>query len=629
MTDLIAIGASGVRAYQTALGVVGDNVANADTPGYVRRTVVLRPGGGAGAGDPLSRGTLAGSGVAAGGIARAYDALKTAAARNADADLARLTTRTEWLASLQTVLSSGVSSLNGQIGGFFNAAQDLAADPASTAARTIFLDRADQTAGAFRSTGGALANLAADLAAATAAQTAQVNDLTAGLARVNTQLRRTQPGGAAANGLLDSRDTLLADLSKLLRVTATEGVGGTVEVRLGEGGNTALLVGLALAQSGGARRVGVGDGPAGPVLVLDPTHAAQSVRLPASGSLAGLLEASRRTGEATAAIDALATRFGDAVNAQHAAGTDATGAAGTPLFATRDLAVTAGRANAGQAVLGVDIADLGTVDASGYRMDFIGGVWTLARGDGSASISGPGPLMLDGVTVTPSGAPGEGDGYALTVADGAKGMRLRPLDPANVAAADRWLGDAAGSNLGTGRLALRFDAAAAGLPLLPEYRLTVTAAGADITDPATAMVLASVAAGGGWLAGAGFDFALSGTPAIGDAFRISATGAASSDNGNLRALLAVRDAAGTGGTIEASLDGLSAGLASNLSETRRLGEAAAAVAADAARAADGVSGVDLDREAAELTRLQAAYKANAQVIAAARDLFDVLLRSAG
>ncbi|MGL4543507.1 MAG: flagellar basal body rod C-terminal domain-containing protein, partial [Polymorphobacter sp.] len=101
-----------------------------------------------------------------------------------------------------------------------------------------------------------------------------------------------------------------------------------------------------------------------------------------------------------------------------------------------------------------------------------------------------------------------------------------------------------------------------------------------------------------------------------------------SDNGNLRALLGIRDTQGTSGTLENALDASVAGVASSLAETRRLGSAAAAIASDAARAADAVSGVDLDREAAELTQLQAAYKASSQIIAAARDLFDVLLQAA-
>ena len=41
MSDMLSIGASGVRAYQTALTTVSDNIANASTPGYAKRTTDL------------------------------------------------------------------------------------------------------------------------------------------------------------------------------------------------------------------------------------------------------------------------------------------------------------------------------------------------------------------------------------------------------------------------------------------------------------------------------------------------------------------------------------------------------------------------------------------------------------
>lgn len=623
MTDLIGIGASGVRAYQAALGAVADNVANADTPGYVRRTVTLRSSPTAGAGEPLVRGVSIGSGVAAGAVQRADDALLAAGARNAAGDAARLTARAEWLDRLQ-IVAGGEAGLAARIGSFFDAATELSADPASIAARTIFLARADQTAAQFRSVGADLRALAGDLDTAVAAGVREVNDLSASLAQVNEQLRRTPTGGAAANSLLDRRDTMLADLGKLVRIAVREGPRGAVEVRIGEGPGAPLLVGTA-----GATRIAVSEGPAGPMAVLDPTHAATPVRLPASGRLAGLLEAARQTAGARDAIGAVAAQFGAAVNAQHAAGADLTGAAGQPLFATTGLRQAPGAANGGSAALGVDIADLGTVDASGYTMRWLGGQWTLARGDATASVAGTGPLTLDGVTVNPTGVPAEGDGWQLLPLTGAEGLRLRPLDPANVAAADRWFADAAAGNSGTGRIAVRFDAAAAALPPLPSYGVVVTGPGqADILDPATGTVLASVPIGMGWMPGAGFDFDLGGAPAVGDSFRIVAAAPRSADNGNLLGLVALRQFAGNGGSFEEALDAAAAGISTGLSETRRMEAAASAVAEDAARAMDVRSGVDLDREAAELTRLQAAYRASAQVIAAARDLFDALLQTA-
>ena len=36
MSDMLSIGATGVRAYQTALTTVGDNIANTGVAGYTR-----------------------------------------------------------------------------------------------------------------------------------------------------------------------------------------------------------------------------------------------------------------------------------------------------------------------------------------------------------------------------------------------------------------------------------------------------------------------------------------------------------------------------------------------------------------------------------------------------------------
>jgi flagellar hook-associated protein 1 len=623
VTDLLAIGSSGVRAYQTALSVVGDNVANADTPGYVRRNVVLKAGPGVGVGDPLTRSVSAGTGVVTDSITRAYDALKTNAVRNADGDLARLTARTDWLTQLQSALGSGDASLTARIANFFNAASDLASQPTSTAARTVFLDSADQAAGQFRTTSDALDTVAANLKAATDAATDQVNQTTAGLAAVNVQLARSPAGGSAANGLLDTRDALLGKLATLVRIAVTEHADGTVDVQLGDAGNGSLLV-----KGDTATRVGVSDSAGGPVLVLNPTHNPVSVRLPASGTLAGLIESAGKISDAHDAIDVLADRFASAVNAQQQDGVDASGNDGSALYATRTLKITAGAANGGVALLGVDLADQGVIDASGYTMTYLGGQWTLARGDASASTSGTGPLTLDGVTVTPNGVANEGDSYKLSAVDGAGGLSLRPLAPGAVAVSRRWLTDAAAANTGTASIDARVNTASSGLPVLPAYRIDITAPdSADIYDPATGTLLGSVTLGG-WTAGAGFDFNMTGTPAVGDSFQITRAGPGGSDNGNLRAIIALRDAQGGGGTLEQALDATTAGIASNLAETKRLGDGAQAVASDAARVADGITGVDLDAEATQLVQLQAAYKASSQIIAAARDMFDTLLQAA-
>ena len=617
MSDLLSIGASGVRAYRTALGVVADNVANADSPGYVRRLVVLKAAPAAGAGNPLTRDITNGSGVDAQATLRAYEALRVKTARNAGGDVARLAARGDWLTRLETVVSGGSAGLNAGLGGFYDGAQDLAVSPTSTAARTIFLDRADRVATAFRASAAGLAELATDLAETTATAVREVNGLMATLAQVNVELNRTQAGGEASNALLDERDRLLGELGTYLRIGVAEGRGGAVEVRLGEGPNAPLLL-----AGDTATRVGVRDGSNGAELVLDPTHAAVAVRLPASGSLAGLIEAARQVTSATTDIDALATRFAAAVNDAHALGVDATGADGAALFATGSLTVAPGSANAGTATVEVAIADQAPVDPVGYVLRRAAGAWSLSCADGSGTVSGAGPLVLDGVTISPSSGGRDGDVFVLATTMGAAGIALRPLAPSQLAVSARWLGDTGASNAGSGRLNLTTDPTAAGLPLRSTYLVRmIDPTNAEIVDPANGAVLATLPVVGGSVEGAGVRFTLTGVPVAGDTFRIVRASAGSADSGNLRALAATRNAG-----LEADLDASVAGIASRLSETLRMSKAATAVYDDASRAADAVSGVDLDREAAELTRLQAAYKANAQVIATARELFDALLQ---
>ena len=615
MSDLLSIGAAGVRAVQAALAQVGDNVANADTPGYVRRSVRLATGP-SGTGTPLSRDTSGGAGVITGAIVRSSDALAVNSARVAAGGHARHAARSEWLDRLQTVLTG--SDLDARIGGFFDAANELAATPTSTAARTIFLDRTDQAASAFRELGSGLAGLASDMADATTAGTTRINAITTALGQVNTELRRTTEGGSAANGLLDSRDLLLAELATNIRISVSEGPRGTAIVRIGSGGGAALLV----SAEGNATRIGVRDTGSGPELVLDPSHAAIAVQLPASGSLAGLMEAARQIAGTGTEIDALASRFGGAINAWHSAGTDALGDPGGALLATSSLAITTGRANAGSAAIDVRISDDQLLSPGGYRLLHDASGWTLARADGSASVTGPGALLLDGVNVRPGNGARDGDAWSLDIASGATGLGLRPIGPARVAAADRFISDVAAANSGDGRVALTPDTSAAAFATPPPWRVIVNAIGmAEVSDIATGSLLATALIDGNPIIANGVRFTITGTPAIGDSFRILATGPTSNDNGNARGLAAVRAA----GTFETSLDASTASIGSALSESRRLENTARAVKDDTARAADAISGVDLDREAADMTRLQVAYRANAQLLATAREMFDAML----
>ena len=134
MSDLLSIGASGVRAYQTALNVIGENISNASTTGYVRRDAALQEVT-AGAGKyPLQiNSTQINGGVIATGVNRSFDVYRAAEVRTATSDLQRSKAGIPWLQQVENVFDNG--GLSSSVAAFFTAAQGVAADPTSSARR--------------------------------------------------------------------------------------------------------------------------------------------------------------------------------------------------------------------------------------------------------------------------------------------------------------------------------------------------------------------------------------------------------------------------------------------------------------------------------------------------------------
>ena len=104
MSDLLSVGISGLTAYRAALTAVGDNVANAETPGYSRRTVSLREAGNAGGGGVGMGTSLLFSGATAHSVERSWDDLRAADARVSSGLAVRGQVRQQGLSAVEAAL---------------------------------------------------------------------------------------------------------------------------------------------------------------------------------------------------------------------------------------------------------------------------------------------------------------------------------------------------------------------------------------------------------------------------------------------------------------------------------------------------------------------------------------------
>ncbi len=337
--DLIGIGASGVSAYRNALAAVGDNIVNAETPGYSRRQVRLTEAGTSTGIDPYYRDKAGFGGVDTAQVQRAWDDFRAADARLALSADGRADARVRWLGATETALGDGDAGVGAQLTAFFNAGDALAADPANKLARGAMIARLGDTAGAIRTGAEDLARNATGIASEAATTVDSINATLAQLAKINLGLRRATEGTAAHAQIADERDRLIDDLSSKLDVDTQLGGDGTVTVTLG---STTLLApgkanALALHQANDGRLTLSTDVASTPTLIY-----------PAGGSIAGLIEMSANVADRRGALNALASDFTASVNQWSAQGVDLTGAAGTAM-----LSIGAG----GAASLAVVIAD--------------------------------------------------------------------------------------------------------------------------------------------------------------------------------------------------------------------------------------------------------------------------------
>jgi flagellar hook-associated protein 1 FlgK len=323
MSDMLSIGASGVRAYQTALTTVSENIANSGTAGYVRRSASVREVA------AVNTNSINGLGAIVTGINRSADPVRNGAVRSAGADLARTDTSVNWMERIETGLTG--NQLGTRITDFFNSARAVAADPSAAAPRAAMMESAASVAQSFAATGNALAAAMSDLDAGTDAAVNQLNGLTAALAKINNGIGSTTPGTSGAANLLDQRDQLLEQMSALTDVDVQLDSAGRATVRAGTGGPV-LVQGATAGVVTSVRN----DEGAMSFAVHRGGEAASFA--PSGGALAGMAEGAQRIATAQGQLETLAADFANGVNDVQAQGRDLAGNPGEPMFEVGDPA---------------------------------------------------------------------------------------------------------------------------------------------------------------------------------------------------------------------------------------------------------------------------------------------------
>lgn len=326
LTALLGIARDGAVAQQAALQTTGDNIANASTAGYVRRTALLS----ARASFPNGPG-----GVTVGQTTRAFDAFVNRRVLDEQGKLSAGLAREGALQQIQAIVTPDGGSLAQRIESLAAAFQALSGYPGDLAVRSDLLAKAEALAQTFHDTASGLTAQRDDLFRKSQGVATDLNQRLTAIGDLNAKiaLAKDSPDGGAA--LRDQRDQLVRDVS--------ERIGARVVEDPGTGAWTLFAGGAVLIDADRVSAVQVGLDPTGNLQIQARRPSGSVVDLNVQeGTLGGLREARDVDLAATQTkLDALAFDFASSVNAAHSAGFGLDGVTGRPLFSTTATATGA------------------------------------------------------------------------------------------------------------------------------------------------------------------------------------------------------------------------------------------------------------------------------------------------
>jgi flagellar hook-associated protein 1 FlgK len=226
-------GANALQVAELGLQVVGNNIANAGTPGYIRQELSI------GAGPSVQVGRLLlGQGVRADGIVQKLDLFVVDRMRQVRSEIESSDQINQLYTAVEEMM--GVMTENGlgaKMNDFSSSIQEVLNQPGNEAHRRLVIERGHSLTGELRQISQQLDSFTEGLNAETRNMVHEINRLTGRVAVLNQRIveqegsRDTKLSDAV--GLRDERIRVLDELSKYVSFRAVEQISGSVNVFVG------------------------------------------------------------------------------------------------------------------------------------------------------------------------------------------------------------------------------------------------------------------------------------------------------------------------------------------------------------------------------------------------------------
>ncbi len=383
--SLLNIGATGLMTAQVALNTTSHNIANANTEGYSRQRLET-----SNATPQQIRNVFFGQGVQIDTIRRMQDEFIDHQIRNNLSGYNNSLIRSDYAERMDNLLADSRTGLAPPLSAFFNAANDVANDPTSSAARTVFLGQADSLVERFHALYDRITEQRSFLNRQIESNVEDINALASNLAQLNHEIvnaygaRDSEP-----NDLLDKRGVLLNRLAEKVDIQVVEQKDRSISVYIGSGQPLVLSTHAskmsAESLTGDWRNLDIG--------LIDQNGKGSVVnvtRLISGGELGGLLRTRHEILDpAQNGLGLLAVTLGTEFNRQNQLGLDSNGDLGEAMFEVPEPSVSFYPRNSTREVPTIEFIPgaINQLTNSDYRLAFEDGNFNLYRQDTGALIA--------------------------------------------------------------------------------------------------------------------------------------------------------------------------------------------------------------------------------------------------
>lgn len=250
------IGMSGISAAQKALNIIGNNLANAATPGYHRQEVDLRP-----AADSYMNGIMTGQGVDFAGIRRQIDAFLEAQLLQYNSSLSAMSRKLDALRVVESGMGElTLSSISESLDNFYASLYNLSLRPQDVNYQTSVTASAETLTSQFRNLASIVHSLQDSLYTEAQEVVDKINQLAVQIAQMNQEIFSLQVQGQVCGNLMDQRDLLIGQMGEYIDIRIVQRDYGVVDVAVADipiviGSNVcSIRLGL---EEGGQTRLGI------------------------------------------------------------------------------------------------------------------------------------------------------------------------------------------------------------------------------------------------------------------------------------------------------------------------------------------------------------------------------------